>query len=194
MNDFGRTRQVASLDQLGFDDLKLGDLIIFPDGRRMSVRATAAFPTPVGSASGFFLLGEFEGLLASPTRQGFPLLWYVRRPGLPSAGAPRCEGAVRYWAPHLPAVASAMGEVYYQTFEVPASVDPEIVVFRSKEPVRFVRAAYYDARGLTRLAMPSENEVIGDVRRESWAPRPDTREIEVETDTLWERFRRVTTT
>lgn len=150
-------------------EARLGDLVVLPDGRSLSVRARASLPTPVGSMAGFVLCGEFEVLLGTPSSAAAPVDVYVPLPKMPeSVKQARVvqEGAATYWAPHLPALKSAMSELLYRIVEVRGQVDPVVIVWRGKEPVVFVRASFADPDDLDVKQMPDE-EVIGDVRRES---------------------------
>jgi hypothetical protein len=145
--------------------LALGDIVSLPEGRDLTVRSRVTLTNPVGSMAGFVLLGEMELVLAIPSVYSAPVGVYlpVERFPVPSTHT-RCasEGAARYWAPHLPAIGQAMGEIYYRVFEVRGSVDPVVVIYRGPEAVVFVRTGYtWDADlRITSLARDPRNEDI----------------------------------
>lgn len=156
-----------------FSEVRLGDLVVMPDQQTLTVRGKAVLSETVGTVSGFLVLGEMDSLLAAPSRDGFPLLWFHKAPLDAPAGRirARCEGVFRYWAPHAPALTTAMGEVSYRVFEEENKVDPSIVLFRSGEPIRFVRSTSVDPTLVSRIAMNAE-EQTGNLRRQSWIVRP----------------------
>lgn len=125
--------------------VSLGDIIILPDGRGLTARSRVALPTPVHSMAGFIICGEMEVLLSTPSTSNGPVNVYVPIDYLPVEQA-QCrvvaEGAARYWAPHLPALSGAMGEVFYRVLEVRGSVDPIVVVYRGQELIVFIRATF----------------------------------------------------
>lgn len=132
----------------------LGDIICLPDGSEFTVRAVAALAAPVGSMSGFVIGGELDVLVSAPSRSAAPLHVYMRIDSLPAAARTAhvaAEGAMAYWAPHLPNVAGAMGELLYRVLELRGGLDPIVIVFRNREPVVFVRA---------RVARPGEIRVL----------------------------------
>lgn len=156
-----------------FSEVRLGDLVAMPDSQTLTVRGKATLSEVVGTVSGFLVLGEMDSLLAAPSRDGFPLLWFHKAPLDAPSGRirARCEGVFRYWAPHAPALTTAMGEVAYRVFEEQNRVDPSIVLFRSGEPIRFVRSTAVDPTLVRRIAMNSD-ERHGNLQRESWQVRP----------------------
>jgi len=127
-----------------FSDIALGDIISLPDGRGMTVRGKVTLPVPAGSMSAFLITGEFDALLSIPVTLADPLLVYVPIDYLPEAAENAkvvCEGAMNYWAPHLPALQGAMGEVLYRVVTVRGSVDPIVIIYRGKEMIVFIRGA-----------------------------------------------------
>lgn len=126
-------------------NIELGDVVVLPDGRAVTARAKVSLPTPVGSMSGFIIGGELEVLLSLPTMHESPVLVYVPINYLPEAAAKArtvYEGAMRYWAPHLPALSGAMGELLYRVVAIRGSVDPIVIVYRGPEVIVFIRASY----------------------------------------------------
>lgn len=154
-------------------ELALGDIVTFPDGRDLTVRSQVRLTNPVGSMAGFVLLGELEMLFSIPSVAEAPMGIFlpVERFPVPAVHT-RCaaEGAARYWAPHLPALGQAMGEIYYRVIEVRGSVDPVVVIYRGPEAVVFIRTGYQweTELKLTTLRRDRSNEEV-DVDRHSAA-------------------------
>lgn len=137
-------------------DLALGDVVTLPDGRALTVRSIVQLAFPVGTMSSFLLLGELEMLLSVSPSAADPLGVYrpVEHFPVPAAHVrAAAEGAARYWAPHLPAVAGAMGEVRYRVLEVRGSLDPIVLVYRGPETVPFVRTGHLDGTTIRVLRM-----------------------------------------
>jgi hypothetical protein len=136
--------------------LALGDVLVLPDGRAMTIRAQVDLPFPAGSMAAFTILGEMDALLSTPASANQPLVVYVPIDYLPEAAANArvvAEGATNYWAPHLPALQGAMGEVLYRVVLVRGSVDPIVIVYRGPEVIVFIRAALADPATLGVLRM-----------------------------------------
>lgn len=137
-------------------DVALGDVVVLPDGRAMTVRSRVSLPFPAGSMAGFLVTGEFDALLSLPASTHEPLLVYVPIDHLPeSAENARvvCEGAMNYWAPHLPALQGAMGELLYRVILVRGSIDPIVIVYRGRELIVFIRASVAMTDEIAVLAM-----------------------------------------
>lgn len=148
--------------------VELGDVVVLPDGRAMTVRGRVGLPTPVGSMSGFLIGGELEVLLSLPTLIESPIAVYVPIDYLPESAAKArtvYEGAMRYWAPHLPALTGAMGELLYRVVAVRGSVDPIVIVYRGPEVIVFIRASYADGRDLRVLYMRRDVDNAVDLDR-----------------------------
>lgn len=176
-------------------DVQLGDVVVLPDGRAMTARARVSLPVPCGSMAGFVIVGEMDALLSTPPTANGPVAVYVPIGYVPSGQVrPVHEGVARYWAPHLPALGGAMGEIAYRVMEVRGSVDPIVCTWRSGELIVFIRASY--ARGsdlqLMRMARGVDNEVA--LARHSalvTQPVPATEEVPiVPAHTLYETFTR----
>lgn len=163
--------------------IALGDVIVLPDGRAMTARAKVSLPEPVGSMSGFVIGGELEALLSLPSRVESPVLVYVPIDYLPEAANKArtvYEGAMRYWAPHLPALTGAMGELLFRVVALRGSVDPIVIVYRGPEVVVFIRAsqAGVDDLQVLRMARGIDNDVAMDrhaayatpIEREAYVP------------------------
>jgi hypothetical protein len=158
-------------------DAELGDLVTLPDGSAHSVRARARLTTPIRGLGGFLVLGECQIVLTTPTVTGGPISVYL--PGrLPETAAVTqiAEGAVRYWAPHLPAISGAMGELLWRLLGVAGLSDPVVVLYRNDEAIPFIRTsfAWPGDLSVTYLDRSDRNDVAVD--RHAAAVRP--REIQ----------------
>lgn len=144
-------------------ELELGDILALPDGRQLTVRAVEpALNVPVGPMAGFILAGEVgpqATLLSVPPAPNGPVGIYTpldRIPASAAAAVPVCEGAVSYWAPHLPNVSGAMGELGYRVCRVRGQIDPLVLIWRGPERVVFVRSAVTSAGHLSMVMMPRD--------------------------------------
>lgn len=147
------------IDEKSFLALALGDIVTLDDGRTMSVRSKVEIAIPVGAMAGFVLLGELEMLLSIPALSGAPLAIYLpieRFPVPADHSRSAAEGAARYWAPHLPALGQAMGEIYYRVIEIRGTADPAVIIYRGPEAVVFVRTGYTFTDALDVLALPRD--------------------------------------
>lgn len=149
------TSILTELSPLG--EAKLGDVLKLPDGRSLTVRAVAAFPSPVLTMGGFVILGECEVLVSAPSRRTVPHVVYLPLAELPAAARTAkvtVEGVLSYWAPHLPSMQGAMGELPFRVLEVSGSPDPWVVVYRGPELVVFVPGPQLNGSQLHVLRMP----------------------------------------
>lgn len=120
----------------------LGDIVQLPDGRALSVRSVAQLPQPVGPMGGFVLVGDMAALLSLPPRTADRVLVYLplgRMPAELAAAQVACEGAARFWAPHMPARSAAMGEILYRVVTVRGRVEPVVIVYQGPRVHVFVR-------------------------------------------------------
>ena len=150
--------------------IELGDIISLPDGRGLTARSRVTLPQPVGSMVGFVIAGELEVLLSSPTSAAEPIGVYTPINHLPAA-ARHCrtvvEGTARYWAPHLPALGGAMGEIVYHVVEVRGQIDPAVLVWRGEELTVFIKATIAQPEDLRVMYMPRSNDNEVAVERHS---------------------------
>lgn len=176
-------------------DIALGDVVVLPDGRSMTARSKAVLPTPVGSMAGFVICGEMEVLLSTPSASAAPINLYVPLDYFPFEQAQArvaAEGAASYWAPHLPALRGAMGEILWRVVEVRGSVDPAVVVYRGAEVIVFIRVSFFASSSLKVLCMRRDVSNDVDATRHSSIVRAPGAPVEVpETErTLYETFTR----
>ena len=148
---------------LPFTDVELGDILSLPDGRAVTARGRAMLPEPVGPLAGFVVVGELEGVLGIPAHPRGSLLVYQQVKGLPvplERWRTACEGALRYFPPHLPGVPTALGELIYRVVEIRGWVDPVICLWRGSELVLFARAHTINPHEVRVLhaARPAEQE------------------------------------
>lgn len=138
--------------------VNLGDVVSLPDGD-LTVRARVLLPTPVGQMAGFVACGELEALVSFPLVSAHPYVVYRRVGQRPPEGIrarAAYSGVANYWAPHLPAARSAMGEVLWRVAEVVGSFDPLVVLWRSGEAAVFMRDGELDPGGLDVKWMPRD--------------------------------------
>lgn len=143
------------------DTVQLGDVVRFPDGRSLTTRARAQLPGPAGSMSGFVVCGELAAMLAVPATAEDPVLLYVpvrTAPETIKSARQMYAGACRYWAPHLPGLATAMGELGWRIAMVAGSVDPVVVTFRSDEPTVWMKASLLRREDLAFLPLARVDE------------------------------------
>jgi len=162
MNKSGETQLVevdtsilTQLSPLGLANL--GDVIRIPDGRSLTIRALAAFPDPVLTMGGFVILGECELLIAAPSRTSIPHTIYLpvsELPNLAQRATVIIEGVLSYWAPHLPSMRGAMGELPFRVLDVPGSSDPWVILYRGPEMIVFVPSGQISSDTLQVLRMP----------------------------------------
>lgn len=128
--------------------LELGDLIGLPDGRELTVRAVERrLPVPVSAMAGWILGGEVGPscvLMSVPAHPAGEVGLYMPLMEVPSSARSSrvvVEGAVSYFAPHLPNVSGAMGELGYKVCALRGSGEPMVLLWRSDELVVFVKSA-----------------------------------------------------
>ena len=148
----------------------LGDVISFPDSRSLTVRSRVVLPNPVGQMAGFVVCGELELLVGFPLLAAHPHVQYQRVGRRPPEGLRArsvYSGVANYWAPHLPAARSAMGEISWRVAEVAGSLDPLVVLFRSDEPAVFMRDGELRQEDLDIKWMPRDRPDERIFRRQS---------------------------
>lgn len=151
-------------------EVQLGDIVVLPDGRALTVRCRVSLGAPVGNMAGFLVAGELDVLLATPAHEGLEFGVYVPiayMPEDPKRLRLAYDGVSRYWAPHLPAAGQAMAEVLYQVYEVRGSIDPIVVIHRGPEQVVFIKASYARPEHVRFTAMPRVTDNEHDVERVS---------------------------
>lgn len=158
------------------ETLHLGDLVQLPDGRQATARSRVKLPMPLGSMAGFVICGELEMLLSVPPTETGSVLAYSPLDYLPSSARTAravFSGACSYWAPHLAAQRLGMGELLYKVLEVPGSVNPVVICWRSREAVIFVSGESV-AGGVKVLYMPRDQEDLSQVDWRSSKVIPST--------------------
>jgi len=142
---------------------QLGDIVTLPDGRHGTVRAIERkLHVRVGSMSGFLLVGEVGPsalLLSVPGAPDGPVAVYTPIDHIPAHAANAkvvCEGVVSYWAPHLPNLTGAMGELGFKVCAVRGTVDPMVILWRGPERVVFVCTSVTTMDRLGLVALPRD--------------------------------------
>ena len=151
-----------------FADAALGDIIRLPtDHRDYTVRGSARLSKTVGSMAGFLIAGELHALISTPERFDGPVSIYTVSREMP-VEASKCrsahEGVFRYWAPHLPSVQAAMGELAFRVLRVRGTVDPLVIVYRDDEPIIFTRATVVSVSDIA-LTPLERNDEVGEATR-----------------------------
>jgi hypothetical protein len=155
--------------------LNLGDIVSLPDGREQTVRAMEqSLATPVGQMAGWVLAGEVgpqATLLAVPSQPNGEVVLYTPLEDVPPSARSAntvVEGVVSYWAPHLPGLSGAMGELGYKVCSIRASREPMVLLWRGREMVVFVKSAVADPDNLRYLFLQRDpNATERDVTRHS---------------------------
>ena len=154
-------------------DVQLGDVITLGGSQALSVRAVErALAAPVGTMSGFILAGEVgpqAALLGIPLNPTEPVGVYTPLDHIPphARGAvAMCQGVISYWAPHLPGLSGAQGELGYKVARVRGSVDPLVLVWRGAERVVFIRTTTFPVEQLVVESLPRDarNTEVDQVR------------------------------
>lgn len=171
-------------------NLRLGDIVVLPDGTSTTARGKTVFEIPVGTMAGFIICGELKVLLGSPNTEEAPVNIYVSIDQFPSAlnrARVAAEGAMRYWAPHLPSLGGAMGELTYRVLQIRGSSDPVVIIYRGDEAIVFIRATQVNRKDLRIFPMDSSvrNEI--NVQRQTGVINAPDRSKEEE-KTLYETF------
>lgn len=153
----------------------LGDIVILPDGSARTARCRGELPAPQGSVGGFLIVGEMELLLTVPTGSSGPVDVYVPLGYVPDrlhSAELVAEGAARYWAPHLPGVSAAMGELLYRVVRAPGSIDLSFLVYRGAELVVYTRSTFAWSRDISVEFLPRSDRSEGEVQRFASTVRP----------------------
>lgn len=152
-------------DAATLKNLQLGDIVSLPTIPAISVRALEAqLACIVGTMSGFVLLGEIGPdcyLLSITSDDHGQVDIYTPLDHIPvryQHAEARCQGVVSYWAPHLPNISGAQGELGYKVARIRGAIDPMVIVWRGNERVVFLRTSTmpYTALQVTELPRNSE--------------------------------------
>lgn len=136
-------------------DLRLGDILTLSDGRSFSVRMLAPLTENALRIESLIALGDLELLLAPDhTDRVHVLLPTETLPPGASTAKRLCDGASAFWAPHLPAVGGAMGEILFRVLLLRNVFAPLVVLDRGGDHVFFLRVGDVDVASLSSLRMP----------------------------------------
>ena len=164
-------RQISPLGEC-----QLGDIVQLSEGKSLSVRALVTLPSPALTMGGFVILGEFEYLLAAPSRHELPHVFYKPLHSLPAeVAAARVifEGVCVYWAPHLPNIQNAMSELPFRVIEIPGNVNPWVIVYRGPELIIFVNVGELGLQNFNIKKMQHDpSRIDGEVKRHSAIGNP----------------------
>lgn len=134
----------------------LGDIITLPDGRSFSVRMFTHLPENDLRIASLCLLGDLEVLLAPSTAGPVADVLLPVETLPPGAATARalCDGAAAFWAPHLPAIGGAMGEVLFRLMLLRSAFAPLVVIDRGGDHVFFLKVGEVQLSTLRSLRMP----------------------------------------
>lgn len=151
-------------------DARLGDVVVLPDGRSLTVRARIDPPAPMSGITTAFIVGEMDAILTVREGNAETVGYLVPVPGLQAGTVVRAvaaQGVTRYWAPHLPPLPQAMADLQFKVLDVQGSVVPVVVLFRSTEVIPFAQASEILTRRLQVMTLAGQEE-SADVQRRSW--------------------------
>lgn len=157
-------------------NLRLGDLVDLPDGRRFLIRARCVLPRTAANIAGFVVLGELEAIVTTPAFAGNPLGLYVPS-STPTFGddvSPyvAAHGSVRYWAPHLPSLTNAMAHLDYELIQLRGALEPHLRLLRAAEEIFFCPSSLVDP---SQVMVRAHSEAAEDGPynlRQGWSPLP----------------------
>ena len=140
----------------------LGDVLVLPDGRALTVRAALGLTAPVAGVAALIMAGELQVLLSIPSDGSSLATLMVPLDYLPAAVSSSRElahGEVAYLPPHAAHVPGATGALLWRMLRTPGQTDPIILVYRGEEVVPFVAGALInsDACKLVPLNRPIPN-------------------------------------
>lgn len=155
------------------NDLQLGDIVRLPDGRSLAVRACERkLPHIVSDLRGWVLVGELgpqASILSIPATPSDQVRLFMALEDVPARlGQTRkqVEGKVSYWAPHLPGVSGAMGQLAYAIHSIRGTDEVMILVWRGEELIVFVESGDCDPETLLFTFLPRDvNRTERDVAR-----------------------------
>lgn len=129
------------LDAAQLRQLNLGDIVTFPDGRDFSLRMIADIPDNPLRISRLLALGDLELVLAAgdAASEVQVLLPVETLPPGASSAKVLCDGAAAFWAPHLPAIGGAMGEITFRLLMLRSAFAPLAVLNRSGDHIFYLR-------------------------------------------------------
>lgn len=179
--------------------LALGDVITLPDGASRTIRSVMlALPHAVGSMHGFAVAGDIGPatvLLSLPADPSTPVGVFRPVDKVPAAAAHAtvvCSGTLPFWAPHLPGLRQALGQLGYKVCVVRGQAEPMVLLWRGRELVVFVHSADTSGHDITvQQLRRDEHAVSAPVSRVAAAVASPDRVAPATTTTspgLYERF------
>lgn len=94
----------------------LGDIVVFADQVKVTVRAVICLPYVCKDFSHLLLLGDLDIMLAVPRSNQAVLIFHPHEKLSMNTLHLDSKGATAFWAPHLPAEPGAMGELEWSSF------------------------------------------------------------------------------
>jgi hypothetical protein len=151
-------------------DLALGDLVMTPDERTLTVRLLALFPEGFSRpwrGGGFTILGDFDTVLVTGTSTA-SIGMYVPVESVPPHVAGQdmiAEGLAGFLAPHLPSDSTALEPLSWRCYRVAGQLEPLIVIYRGPQVLAFMYATSFDRDDVTVIALPRTGSRVNPVSR-----------------------------
>jgi len=144
--------------KIKLNSLRLGDLVVTPDQTPLTIRGIVVLPQAAGFMQGFTVMGELSTLLVFENGENEFLRVYRATKTKPHSAVTLYEGATSYWAPNLPPVGGAMGELLFRILLKKGSPDLTIIIYRNNESITFVPCDTLRVNTLKYLALPKSSE------------------------------------
>lgn len=144
--------------KLRLNTLRLGDLVVTPDQTPQTIRGIVILPKVAGFMEGFTVMGELNTLLVFEKDGNEHVRVYRATTFKPHSAVTLYEGATSYWAPNLPPVGGAMGELLFRILLKKGSPDLTIIIYRNNESITFVPCDYFSINTLKLLKLPKSSE------------------------------------
>ena len=161
-------------NSITLNSLRLGDLIVNPDQTPSTLRGIVDLPQAAGFMEGFTVMGELTTLLVFEKGASDYLRVYRATTTKPKSATTLYEGATSYWAPNLPPVGGAMGELLFRILLKKGSPDLTIMIYRNSEAITFVPCDTLPLKSLRLLTLPKSSEDNSSTSRYSSIVDPPT--------------------
>lgn len=120
-----------------FEELRLGDYLVVNNEPRTVRGIITAGHLPF-KIKGYIILGELDYIVEIPIEgQHCTILSPSNIP--PGNGESVMEGAITYFAPHLPAIGGAMGELLFRVVVSKGYSEPIILIYRNAEVIAYYK-------------------------------------------------------
>jgi hypothetical protein len=140
---------VLDMKNMIFEEVRLGDYLLVNNEPRTVRGIIGAGHLPF-KIKGYIILGELDYIVEIPT-EGKHCTILSPSTQTPNNGESVMEGAITYFAPHLPAVGGAMGELLFRVVVSKGYSEPIILIYRNAEVI-----AYYKYDVLSTMSIRHE--------------------------------------